>query len=425
LDELETQLRNPGWEINTYPNKTGRMVKLSQMAAKEVMAYIFPGLPEPGKAKHNDLEKSIIELMDNKGKDQRQKQHTFNLMCELAHKTEKNWFVVFNTLTVRQGHYYKVFSKDSKEFKNYVRQFEREVNEATTGTRNVKGEPNHYYFACVEEGGEGGRLHIHIVHICRKLPNQCYDPNRGKPTPIYREIPRLKRLWNHGFSTPIAARFSPLDAYGKEGWRWPIDARTDDALVINPPAKLANYMSKYIKKGYTCKKRAKLLWRVRKSHNLGRDLLDELTSQLSTNSLLLLASDATITLKLNNSPIPPNMQRMSALRTLQSRIQNQSECPDLEEIAKQLLPLPSLLHNLRNSTHTTETSKRQNTTLILTWITENGGLYEQCRQDIEHARRVIDTKYFRRSHHAPGKTATTDYIHPKSSLTEHTYRSQN
>jgi len=422
---LNSQLQSDAWEINT--NLSSRPIL--KLSVREVMRWIFAGLPEPGRAQHTDLEKAMVDLMNNKGKEQRAKQHKFALMLELAHKTKQDWYVIFNTLTVRQGAYYVVFNKDSKEFKNYIRQFDRAVNEAETGTRNpTKQRDNHRYFACVEEGGNGGRLHIHVIHLVRTLPRGCNDPNRGRHNPIYREIHTLRKLWNHGWSTPIAARFSPQDAYGKDGWRWPIDTRTSDALVINPPAKLANYMSKYINKGYTSCKRAKLLWRVRKTQNLGRPLLDELTSPLSTNALLLLASDQTIALKLNNQYVPNNLIRLSSLRHLNERYsKNLSDSAagiGLKAIAKQLSPLPSLLQNLRTSTQTIQTSKQQNTTLILTWITENGGSYEQCRREIEHRTREIDKQYFTRSLHAYGKHSTTDYVHAKSTFTKHSHRSQ-
>jgi len=232
------------------------------------MDYTFTNLPKPHAAQQDEITAAVVELMHNKGKDARAQQHQFNLNAEIAYRTKNNWYLLFNTLTVQQGAYNAVFSRTSREFKNYIRSFEREITAAETGARNTPqqskrtGNTNHSYFACVEEGGTGGRLHIHVLHFFRSLPHSWDDPNRGRHHPNLREIPRVKALWKHGYSTPIAVRYSPKDAYGLTGWRWPYDNKTQNALKIGTPLKLGSYMSKYIIKGYASCKRSKLLWRV-------------------------------------------------------------------------------------------------------------------------------------------------------------------
>jgi len=403
----------PGREINSYLSSRA----ILNVGVREIMAWVFAGLPEPGPAQHDDVTAELVKMMNNKGRETRAANHRWNLMSEIAYRTTHGWYILFNTLTVRDGAYMKVFAKESKEFKNYVRQFERCINEAEDGVRNTPkgtGRPdNHRYFAVVEEGGSTGRLHIHVVHLFRTLPDHWHDPNRGKLRPNNREIEAVRKLWGNGNSTPIAARFSPKDAYGLAGWRWPIDRRTNDALVIKSPLALANYMSKYINKGYTSCKRSELLWRVRKSQQLGRPILTELMSTFTLEQLVLMTSDPSVKLWLNNTRIPQSLLRLEGMRSIDHLcMTSPNSFGSSMEIAKRLTPQDSLLHSLKGSTRTTQESNQQNTMIIST-----GGIcstedYEKARAAVYTAARVIDAKYFRRSLMRYGKTSTADWIHP-------------
>lgn len=411
----EADSETPGREINSSLSSRA----ILKIPVKEVMAYIFTHLRPPGPAQHDDFTQELVEMMNRLGKEQRAAQHRFNINAEVAYRVTQGWYVVFNTLTVRPGAYYQVFNKHSKEFKNYVRNYQREIDEAEYGTRNApRGtECNHVYFACVEEGGEGGRLHIHVLHLSRALPRGSNDPNRGRSQPTHRELWRLKRLWTHGNSTPIAARFSPKDAYGKIGWRWPIDKATGDAKVITSPLQLANYMSKYINKGYTSCKRAKLLWRVRKSQSLGKAILDELTSPLSKEALLLLATDETMKIKLNHQRIPPNLLRQAALRRyLNEQHTTPSRDYDLHNLAKQCMPRPSLLQSSRTSMTVTPSFNLLNSIPTLTLATLDEDISKELCAEINLSAQQIDKKYYRRSLYPFGKTSTADYIHPTASF---------
>lgn len=411
----EAASETPGREINSYLSSR----PILNLPVGEVLDWIFAGLPKPGPAQHDDYTQTLVTMMNNIGRDNRARQHQYLLMLEMAYRTYYDWYIIFNTLTVRSGAYHTVFAKDSKEFKNYVRNFEREITYAETGTRNTprghQRPDNHRYFACVEEGGTTGRLHIHIVHLCRTLPDRSHDPNCGRPRPTQREITSLKRLWRHGYSTPIAARFSPLDAYGKAGWRWPIDMRTNDALQIKSPLALANYMSKYINKGYTSCKRAELLWRVRKTQNLGIPILEELLSTLTPVQLMILASDDSLNLKLNNQRIPPQLLRIHSLKRLNHlSTTNTSDLPPLTEIAQTVTPRLSLLHSSRVSTLTIRECNQPSITPTLTDNISSTDDYNEQRAALYRAARAIDNKYFRRSLLRGGKQNTADWIHPKN-----------
>lgn len=405
--------QNVGWEINTYLSSRA----ILDLPVNEVLDWVFKGLPRPGPAQHTDYEQTLVTMMNNMGRDKRARQHQFLLMTEMAYRTKQDWYVIFNTLTVRSGTYHLVFNKTSKEFKNYVRNFERRIYETAYGTRNpakeLRHQTDHVYFACVEEGGTTGRLHIHIVHLCRRLPSRVRDPNAGRSHPTRRELDSLKGLWKHGYSTPIAARFSPRDAYGLDGWRWPIDSRTQDALVIKSPLALANYMSKYINKGYTSCKRAELLWRVRKTQSLGLAPIRELLSTLTVDQLLLTASDDTLRLKLNNQTIPNQILRQQSLKLLD--LQSTTKCSNsvtLMEIARETTPRLSLLASSRASTQTIPASNLPNITSILTERICDTDDYNEKRAAIYQAARNIDNKYFGRTLLRGGKTSTADWIHP-------------
>lgn len=392
----------------------------------EVMDYVFTHLPKPRAAQKTEIELAAIELMHNKGREARAQQHRFNLNAEIAYRTTAHWFMVFNTLTVEQGKYKTVFNRDSKEFKNYIRAFTRNINEAETGTRNGNAEINHNYFACVEEGGQNGRLHIHVLHFFRTLPDRWQDPNRGRPRPELREIAALKSLWKHGYSVPIAVRYSPKDAYGLSGWRWPYDKRKENSLQIGSPLKLGSYMSKYIIKGYASCKRAELLWRVRKSHNLGTPILAELVSQLTPAALVLIATDPTINLRLNNNKIPNPLLRRAALRQYQNlqSTETHSNIRSLREIAENVTPRPSLLHSLKGSMTTTHANNPQNTiTSLINECSQEG--ISNLWAEIYIARKTIDDRYYRRSNSGYGTTSTADYIAAADQSFTQAHRTQN
>jgi len=416
------------YEFISHP-ELGCLVKLP---VSITMEYTFKGLPEPGPAQHDEATAALIELMTNKGREARAKQHQFSLNAEIAYRTTCNWFLLFNTLTVDHTSYIKVFSRDSREFKNYIRNFEREITAAETGTRNdararkrSRDTINHTYFACVEEGGQGGRLHIHCLHFFRTLPDTWHDPNSARQRPNLRELDRLKRHWKHGFSSPIPVRYSPKDAYGLSGWRWPYDNKTQNALKIGSPLRLGSYMSKYITKGYTSCKRTKLLWRVRKSHKLGHDVITELLSTLTPPTLILLAMDETIRPKLNNQTIPPTLLRQMALKSYQSlsSMPNPKSSVTIKDIATNVMPRPSLLQSLKGSTPTIAVNNQRKTITTLTEIFSLADTSENWEQ-IYIARKAIDEKYYRRTQSGYGTTATTDYVHAKDTAFAQAHRTK-
>jgi len=159
---------------------------------------------------------------------QRASELKFRIVEELA---RPGIFPVFNTLTTDPQYDY-IFEPGSEVLKLWFRKVARVLGPFT-------------YCSVLERGAEG-KLHWHVLMCfseCRFL-----DPNRSRPLNDHQEVNELKRLWQFGFSTPIAVRYSPLDVYGKLGWRWPRDPKTRRPRRTGSPAQVSGYMAKYVTK---------------------------------------------------------------------------------------------------------------------------------------------------------------------------------
>lgn len=383
----------------------------------DLMAEVFFGLPGPGTAQLSQLEQTLVDLMNTAGRAQRANQQKALVCFETAYRHRMGWFVLFNTLTVDAQNYTKVFRKGSKQFATYIRKVDRLIAQSAYGSiRNAKGHTYHTYFAAVEEGGEFGRLHIHVLHFMSALPRGSRDPNAGLTRPRYQELSLFKRLWTAGTSTPLMGRSSPADAWGKAGYRWPLDKKTGKPREIKSPIALAAYVSKYINKGYSTQKRSELLWRVRKTQNLGKPLLRELLSTLTPEALLATATCPSLNIKINNQLIPPNLLRLSALQSFQNSQSIENPSNMLYEMATTLSPLPSPLHALRGSTQTGPTFNPRNSISTLTTATAETVTSDQFNDawaQLKDAAQRINRKYFSRSRYGNGSGDTRNIISPK------------
>lgn len=404
LLDVSRRIPTDQWELVVWVISTYLTRRVMEFRARDIMADIFKGLPQPGRAQHNDLEKMLIEQMNDYGQTTRANTAKFLLMCEMAYRCSQQWYMVFNTLTVDREYHDKVFSKHSRLFSNYVRKIDNRVAAATFGTiRKKDGSDYHTYFACVEEGSETGRLHIHVLHFMRQLPQDCEDPNKALSKPRLREINALKIEWSYGWSAPISVRYSPKDPYGMAGWRWPIDSKTNEPMVIGSPLRVATYMSKYITKGYNSCNREILLWRVRKTQNLGRKLLQMCISEIKTENLLKIAENDLLTFRWNRVKVPAPILRLTALREYNRRCSQNQSLTTLMEEGKHTTPRPSPLHSLRDSTRRRDASNPQNTTRS---TIQNSGDTEEYEASIEltDTAERYENQYF---HYTAGKYGTT------------------
>lgn len=253
----------------------------------------------------------------------------WRLKSELRETTFSGWFVIMNTLTVRNEDFLKVFSRGSKSFIYYIKAIDKAVG----------GSDNHSYFAVTEEGSTTGRLHIHVIHMLKQLPVKCADPNRANPDrPLRRNIEAFRKFWSFGFSAPIAVRFDAKDAYSLLGWLWPVIANEAGSYVpikAGSCDRVASYLGKYLIKTYI--KEEKSLWRTKIRRGLGERLILKALYKLTDEQLsqILLIADSR-QLLIHREKLPLNYLKKLTARVLLNRN------PDPISRLKLLMELPSL-----------------------------------------------------------------------------------
>lgn len=388
---------------------------LVKMPVAEILDYVFEYARKPKAAQLSEAENAMVQLMNMRGRELAKQMQQFQLACEIAYRAYQGWYMVFQTLTVAPEHYYDVFNKGSTAFTDYIRRIDRMVAASAYGTvRAAKGQDYHTHFACVEEGGKHGRLHIHCLHFFKELPAGAADPNAGRLRPTERHLLCMKSIWPYGRDDPVMVRYSPQDAYGKKGYRWPIDPKTQTAMLVRSPLALSSYMSKYLKKAHLSCQRKKLLWRVRKSHRLGQPVLDELVGRLSISTRVILTVGDTLKSRLNNQLIPQSLVRLAAMRSLQTVDQCLTSPSGyliwLSELAKLASPRLSPLHSLRASTQMIQENSQRNMQFLSTLGYSSEDISKAWR-DLWYHVREVNRKYFPEPRAAYGTTSTRDHLY--------------
>lgn len=256
-------------------------------------------------------------------------EHEWRVKEEISQRSVDGWFIVFNTLTVNPQHYDAVFSKGSLCWRDYIRDVERAVGTHLFGSvrkadHGRKLSPFHSYFAVVERGGVHGRLHIHVVHCFRDIPVRWQrDPNCGRGVPKYRQIDAMRGFWRYGFSTPIACRFSDRDAFGRLGWRWPVEMKGTSfvPLMSKAPVALAVYVVKYLQKSYDSEKGG-FQWRTRISRGYGLQRMRRAITLLTARGLLSGLVIETPWMEVKGERVPHRRMRIEMLRNLFYRLRN-------------------------------------------------------------------------------------------------------
>jgi len=260
-------------------------------------------------------ESRYMEYLENNSRHGRRTE----IISRALHEAElrKDWFFLFNTLTVRPGAEDLVFGAGAKAWSEYVVGLDRYFGRAAYGSvrkaieARAKGQEYHLYMAVVEHGSVTGRLHIHVVHIFKKLPKDFSDPNLGKAIPFHREINFMRKFWKYGdVVSPIAVRFNPNDAYGKMGWKWPLKKDKKTPLQIRDSHAIIRYLAKYLNKSYNIRQapeiyyrtlperksecptiQKKRIWRARISRNMGRQpllpIINKITSMQARRVLVI------------------------------------------------------------------------------------------------------------------------------------------
>ena len=94
----------------------------------------------------------LTENIGEKAFRARKLMHQQRLACELVDAQRHGRYVVFLSLTYRDGEFGTVFGKESTAFKSFIQRLRR------------KSDGGYFaYFACLEYGSEKGREHIHVL----------------------------------------------------------------------------------------------------------------------------------------------------------------------------------------------------------------------------------------------------------------------
>ena len=261
------------------------------------------------KRHYNRLEQKLLKSSNMKKLNTWKGIHTWRLIAAMEEAYQTGKWILYNTLTVDNENYYKVFNT-TKPWTEYIRKLNKLIK-------------NHDYFA-VREIGQG-RYHIHTIHIGTEIPEHWKkDENIGLPIPYREEIQGPKFIWNYGWSTPKPVRFDINDKWSREGFIWPTD-KQGNSKPTTTPKQMAFYLAKYLcKELYTKKKEKKCQeeelqtkWRTKRSRNLGMRTINKILNKMTIQEKqIIIASQKTLNLKLGNNKIPPTILRNATLKSL-------------------------------------------------------------------------------------------------------------
>lgn len=329
--------------------KSARLGGATYRELRENMGYL-PHKPAP---ELTPMARALMGMLQVRRNQVRRSTAFHNLRDECALMHARGWFAVFNTLSVSDEHYDKVFSRGSRCFSRYISDFRRSVDRACglKRTRNneasAEGE-THRYFAATERGANGTqRLHIHVIHFCKRLPEGCVDPNPpSMPRPVHRAIHEIKKFWKYGFSDPLQVRYSNDDAFSRAGWRWPDvvkDGVNHGAAPAGGVMALVNYVSGYVNKQQETTKckttdgTPLIVWRTKQTRNFGRQWFRQ-RLQTIPSGVLAMAARETKTRKL-----PPNPNLPSWIRLRKQIIRELARRRHLDSVIRTSVPAPPLL----------------------------------------------------------------------------------
>lgn len=360
LRHFISQITHLATQLDIYAIIQDTSPKWVHMTAREVHHFAFPGCPAIKPAQLSEIEQAVLDDMTQTGRDAIAAVHARDLEHEIAFRVHQGWYMIFGTLTVAPEHYSQVFDRGSPHWQNYIDKVDNRIAKATYGSVRKAKQMQldyHTYFACVERGSKNGRLHVHVLHLVKELPEGTTDPNYGLLIPINRQIFTLTECWPHGHTTFLAVRTGNNDAYARKKWRWPVDKITKQAIVSKGPMAVAGYITKYVTKQLNQTDREKYVWRVRKSRSLGRDIIRQLLSNLSNEQLLMIAKNPTIRIRMNNRYHPTSVVQEESFRSLSARLSS----TDRFALGLESNSLPSQLQRLRDLTREKNDHNSQNT----------------------------------------------------------------
>lgn len=332
----------------------------------------------------------LYKQLELKSKHGRKAEALARLSLEM--QTRKDWYAVFNTLTVESASLDYVFKPGSGAWHNYIVSIDRLFGINSHGswrkalTERKKGNEFHTYFAVVERGSKTGRLHIHVLHLFKDMPKTFSDPNTALTVPYRREIFKLKPYWSYGKSSPIAVRFGPGDAFAKSGWRWPTAKDRINPLKLSTHGAMVNYIAKYVSKSYieenkSCQTiRIPKMFRIRCSRNLGKTVVNQLVQGFTYLQVQSIIRERRLPY-LPGVRLPRNLLRRSCVKRYLSRIENYA-IKTVFNFHMELKSRTKYVKHLMNMMRQTPTLKSPSSGHLMTRNLRNVVVYERAIKKI-------------------------------------------
>ena len=271
-----------------------------------------------GERKKSFVMQKLVENMKHEYNCSKKSELMFRVLAaveEMDQRLGEDCPLVFDTLTVSDDCYDRVFRIGSNEVKNYIRRVER----AAPGAKHLM--VNEY-------GAKYGRRHLHILWILPRLPGfSGGDPNVGRRFALRRNMLGWSGCWPNGYTLAMPLRRGRNDWYGRRGWSWPqerigkhvVDLPTDGGLT-----RVVRYVAKYLHKslhvrGQTLK--GERAWRTGMSRNLGLNLLRKKIEEKDQEWLIKATQTVrSCRMSVGQIEIPRKLVKKEAMRSLCSQI---------------------------------------------------------------------------------------------------------
>ncbi len=249
------------------------------------------------------------------------------LQLEAFEATEKQWFIVFDTITYDPGEY-----SDEVMYGKYWAQYRTTIQNSVVrrafgSVKKFKRSGDKYtdyvrYFA-VPELHKDGRTHLHILWFLKELPDVASEdcPNMFREVPNRRQINGWPPFRYGTIAMRLAVRYTG-DAFSKRlGWRWPV-VKGGQRLPSNQVFAVARYVAKYLDKP---RPEALQSCRVRTSQSLGLTRLQSYLATLSIPQLTMLIRNPQFSQtpkSIEGVKIPMALIKVQAIREISIQFRN-------------------------------------------------------------------------------------------------------
>ena len=212
------------------------------------------------------------------------------LQIEAYEATERQWFLVFDTVTYDPGQH-----GDEVMFGAYWRRYQRSVQHAVV--RRAHGSlrrfrasgrslTDHVRYFAVPEAHKDGRTHLHILWFLSHLPDVSSesDPNGHCILTPRRQVDGWPPYPYGMITMRLPVRYRGDAFTTRLGWRLPLD-KDGKRPILKDSVAVARYMAKYLSKP---KPETLKCRRIRTSPRLGLQSIQTQLSKLSNPQLCLL-----------------------------------------------------------------------------------------------------------------------------------------